>query len=83
MKGINLIVISSKNCSPCKALKLRLAADNIPFIELDSIEIDYDKFNIMSVPTTFLMRDEEIIDRMDGFNVPEYKRLIEVLKITK
>jgi len=78
-KGVNLIVVTSKTCSPCKTLKTRLNLENISFIELNVIEID-GKFNVMSVPTTFLMEDEEILERMDGFNVPDYKNIIKKYK---
>lgn len=77
MEGINLVLISSADCSPCRALKSRLKTDNLDYIELDVNAIDFDKWSVMSVPVFMLMKDNEILLRMDGFNVPSYKEIIE------
>ena len=68
-----LIVIGADWCSGCSALKTQLVAKNIEFEYVDADEqMEYCQTNgVRSLPTTFIMEDNEIVKTIVGNKVNE------------
>lgn len=68
-----LIVVGASWCSSCSALKTQLVAKNIEFEYVDADEqIEYCQTNgVRSLPTSFIIEDNEIVKTVIGNKVSE------------
>ena len=68
-----LIVIGASWCSGCSALKAQLVAKNIKFEYVDADEqMEYCQANgVRSLPTSFIIEDNEIVKTIVGNKVNE------------
>lgn len=68
-----LIVIGADWCSSCSALKIQLVAKSIEFEYVDADEqMEYCQANgVGSLPTSFIVEDNEIVKTIVGNKVSE------------
>ena len=68
-----LIVIGADWCSSCIALKTQLVAKNVEFEYVDADEqMEYCQANgVRSLPTSFIIEDNEIVKTVIGNKVSE------------
>lgn len=68
-----LIVVGADWCSGCSALKTQLVAKNIEFEYVDADEqMEYCQANgVRSLPTSFIIEDDEIVKTVIGNKVNE------------
>lgn len=68
-----LIVIGSSWCPGCTALKTQLVAKNIEFEYVDADEqMEYcQRYGVRSLPTSFIVEDNEIVKTIIGNKVSE------------
>lgn len=85
---LSLIVFTSSSCEPCKRYKpLIEKLEKEEFLDIHTFDINEEQelgesYNVKSVPTTFIFRNDKLIERFSG--VPEnYESLVEGLKHVK
>lgn len=68
-----LIVVGASWCSSCTALKTQLVAKNVEFEYVDADEqMEYCQVNgVRSLPTSFIVEDNEIVKTVIGNKVNE------------
>jgi glutaredoxin len=68
-----VVVVGSSWCNGCKALKTQLVAKNIEFEYVDADEqMEYCQVNgVRSLPTSFIIEDNEIVKTIIGNKVNE------------
>ena len=79
-KNILLINFTAAWCGPCKKLKPELekliSNDNYKNVKFYKVDIDkcneiVDKLKIESVPTTLLIKNDNIVERISGSNLSQ------------
>lgn len=65
-----ILKFSKVGCVPCQLISNILNDKGIVYEEVDAIENEEMrlKYEIQSVPVTILLEDDEVIDRVNGFN---------------
>lgn len=79
MKNIELIDFYATWCGPCKSLSPIIEEIDKEHDDLTITKVDVDKnpdlaakYGVMSVPTVFIKRDDEIIESFSGMKPKEY-----------
>ena len=79
MKNIELIDFYATWCGPCKSLSPIIEEINKEHDDLTVTKVDVDKnpdlaakYGVMSVPTVFIKKDDEIIESFSGMKPKEY-----------
>lgn len=67
---MKLILATAEFCGPCHLLKRKLKEENL---EVESIEMERDietfrKYSVRSVPTLLVLKDEEVLETIQGMN---------------
>lgn len=78
-QGNVLVQFSSPTCQPCKMLQPLLEELNSENTNVEVYKVDVfeesqlaQQYSIMSVPTTMLFNEGEIVDMVSGFRPKEY-----------
>lgn len=79
MKDIELIDFYATWCGPCKSLSPIIEEIDKEHDDLTVTKVDVDKnpdlaakYGVMSVPTIFIKKDDEIIESFSGMKPKEY-----------
>ena len=79
---VKVLKFSRQGCAPCVRMENKLLSEDVVFESYD-VENDLEmtaKFGVSSVPTLILVtEDDEILDRVVGFNDSAIDALIEKL----
>ena len=82
IKQIKYIKFESSNCPGCKklsnALEVLGSGQVVETYNIETLDgmVMADKYQVRSVPVLIKLENDEEIDRMQGFNLPEFRRLM-------
>lgn len=66
---INIKLLSSPTCVPCKILAKRFDTDNIPYEKINAVE--HPEYNVRSTPHIIIERDGEVLKNEHVSNINE------------